>query len=73
MARLSQAMRREKGRRAREELLIKRDSLDQETGPEMKRAKKDYVTKMARLYKEEQLGEGQPSPSAGEFWVGVGI
>lgn len=72
-ARLSQAMRGKKGRRAGEDLLTKRGSLGQETGPEMKRAKKDNVAQMARLCKEEQPGEGQPSPWTGEFLVGAGV
>lgn len=35
-------------------------------------SKRISVAKVAGLYREEKLGEGQPSPSAGEFREGVG-
>ena len=41
-----------------------RDSMQRESGEEGRE------TKMSGLYREEPLGEGQPSPWAGKFRVG---
>ena len=40
---------------------------------EAKGTKGGWVTKMSGLYREEPLGEGQPSPCAREFKVGQGV
>ena len=37
--------------------------------PRGQKVKKEWVARMVGLYREEQLGKGQPSPWAGEFGV----
>lgn len=68
---LNQAMKRGVGR-AREEHPRKVPGAKR---PRDKRAKKNWCSQMAGLYREEQLGEGQPSPVTGleKFRVESGV
>jgi hypothetical protein len=50
-------------RRRRRKRMVSRVSSQEDKGT------KRQVTKMSGLYREEPLGEGQPSPYAGEFRI----